>query len=80
MKSILSSLWQAVANSLQGLMDVATYETHFACATPVALQKSNLIVALPNPRSVAAIAHLNGRISDAIRKQHSVTLAFIAQP
>ena len=80
MKKILSSLWQAITSSLQGIMDAATYEAHFARATPVAIHKSNLIVALPNPRSVAAIAHLNGRITDAIRKQHGLTLTFIAEP
>ena len=80
MKKILSSLWQAITSSLQGIMDAATYEAHFARATPVAIHKSNLIVALPNPRSVGAIAHLNGRITDAIRKQHGLTLTFIAEP
>lgn len=78
-KRMLSSLWQAIAESLQGLMDPATYQTYFARATPVAMHNSNLIVALANPRSVAAITPLKERITDAIRKQHSITLTFIAE-
>ena len=41
------------------------------------VRKSNLIVALSSPRSIAAIAQLNGRILDAVRKQHGITLTFI---
>lgn len=74
---MLSSLWQAVRNPLRDLMDPATYEAHFSRATPVAIHKSNLIVALPNPRSLAATKRLNGRITDAIHQQHGVTLTFI---
>ena len=43
-KSMLSSLWQAISSSLQGLMDAATYQTHFARVTAVAMHTSHLIV------------------------------------
>ncbi|MFO7974642.1 MAG: DUF4091 domain-containing protein, partial [Candidatus Hydrogenedentota bacterium] len=78
-EDILSSLWQAIQKSLRGLMDPITFEQHFARGTPVAIHHANLIVALPNARSLAATQRLNGRITDAIEKQHGVTLTFIAE-
>jgi hypothetical protein len=71
------SLWSDVKDSLRSIMTAATFEAHFITATPVALEGSNLVVALTNPRSLEAIQRLNGRIIDAIRAQHQVNLTFI---
>jgi hypothetical protein len=79
-KRELASLWNAIRKSLLGIMDRATYETHFARGTPVALHHSTLTVSLPNPRSIPAIQRLNGRITNAIQQQHGISLSFVAHP
>jgi DNA-binding transcriptional MocR family regulator len=73
----VGSLWSDVKDSLRSIMTAATFEAHFITATPAALEGSNLVVALTNPRSLEAIQRLNGRIIDAIRAQHHVNLTFI---
>ena len=77
-KRELLSLWQGLQGSIQGLMDGATYQLHYARATPVSLEGSTLTVALARERSLAGAQRLNRRIVDAVEKQHGITLGFVA--
>jgi len=75
-KRELAALWEGLQGSIQGLVDAATYQFHYARASPVMLEGSTLTVALGRERSLAATERLNRRIVDAVEKQHGITLRF----